>query len=701
LLQALQGTIITVNGQSSTNDLNAFRGVIHVDLMGGNDTATITNTPLINPYTIPTSVMGGDGADRIDTSGISVSTTIYGGSGNDSIFGGSAADEIDGGSGNDDIYGNAGNDSLFGGDGNDDFIWTAGGGFDLIDGGDGNDFASFTGAANVKNAFSVTPLTAGPASSAPGLGLGDANRVLVTHAGGEIAHIGDLESLNVNGGNDCDNVAIGNLETTDLRVVDVVFSPTANGGAVSTWATNLPDTITVTADSANQIGVNGLAVPVRIFNTKPNTAVIVHGGFGADTIEIDPVAETQATIVVEGGAGNDHISGGSIIIGGPGNNLLIGSDGPNTIVGGTGSDTINGLGAGDLLFGDAKVDFIDGGKDDCDYIGSIVITPTTTGAPDLIDGGDGDDTINGNIGNDTIHGGAGNNLMGEFTYKGVFFPEPGDDLIDALDGNNEVHSGAGNDNVTLGNGNNCVFGGDGNNIILVGNGNNRIVTGVGNDLINTGNGNNTIFAGAGNDTITTGSGNDVVVLGAGNDVANLNNGNDLAWGEDGNDFIVGGLGNDTIYGGNGNDVLWGGIKATQPLRKDQTHALLKPFDGDDVIAGEGGFDQVDGGTGSNIMDAGADNIRETIVGSGGWDTAYIHKNEGKYQDILKNHSKRYTLIPYGSMPVAAVPVTPVDCNSPINIVIPNPLSGATAKPTAKKALPGSSLARMFGGFVKK
>ena len=85
------------------------------------------------------------------------------------------------------------------------------------------------------------------------------------------------------------------------------------------------------------------------------------------------------------------------------------------------------------------------------------------------------------------------------------------------------------------------------------------------------------------------------------------------------------------------------------------------------------------------MDAGADNIRETMIGSGGWDTAYIHRNEGSKQDVLKNHSKRYTLIPYGSMPVATVPATPTDCTSPINIVIPDPLSGKLAKAPAKSA----------------
>ena len=665
--QTLEGTLIKVNGRTSTNDLSAYLGVIHVDLQGGNDTATLSG------YTIPTSVQGGDGNDLIDASLMGTSVTISGGAGNDTLHGSAFGDQISGDAGNDDIYGNAGNDTLSGGDGNDDFFWASNGGLDHIDGGQGNDWAGFIGSTTTDNAFTLTPLTSSATpSTAAGVGSGDANRVLVTNLGADSAHIGDVESVSLYGGSGCDTFGIGNLQTTSLRVVDVFFSTNATGGVVSTYATNLPDTITVTADASNQIGVNGLAIPVRIFNTKPTMAIVVHAGFGADTIEVDPIAETQAIIVVDGGSGNDIITGGSIIIGGPGNNLLIGTDGPNTIIGGTGADTIQGLGGNDLLFGDAQVTGLDQPGKNCDYFAGLSITPTTTGAPDLIDGGDGDDTINGNIGDDSITGGQGNDQIGELTYKGVFFPEAGNDQIDGGDGNN------------------CVFSGDGNDKVVVGSGNNLLVLGAGNDTANTGNGNNTVFAGAGDDIVNTGSGNDVVALGAGNDTATLGDGNDLAWGEDGTDFIIGAMGNDTIYGGNGNDTLWGGTQATKPV-KNSSQVVTKPDDGADVLAGEDGFDQLDGGTGNNIMDAGADNIRETMVGSGGWDTAYIHKNEGKNQDVLKNHTSRYTLIPYGSMPVAVVPATPTNCDTPIQIVIPNPLSGKLAKaPVKKAALPKPS-----------
>ncbi|MFM1802883.1 MAG: hypothetical protein RJA81_2235, partial [Planctomycetota bacterium] len=152
---------------------------------------------------------------------------------------------------------------------------------------------------------------------------------------------------------------------------------------------------------------------------------------------------------------------------------------------------------------------------------------------------------------------------------------------------------------------------------------------------------------------------------------------------------------DTLYGGNGNDTLWGGTHATKPLGKGQWHAVIRPLDGNDVIAGEMGRDQVDGGTGNNVMDAGADNIRETIVGSGGWDTAYIHLDERPNQDVLMNHSRRYTLIKYGSMPVAAVPATPTDCSTPVQVVIPNPLAGTQSKSQPKSKARPKPVQKLF------
>ncbi|MBI1321701.1 hypothetical protein GC170_00730 [bacterium] len=667
-------TVISIDGNQSINNLTQYNGVIHVNLLGGNDEIKLSG------YSTRTSVFGGAGSDFIDAVGMEVPVSLYGGDGNDALYGGVANDVIDGGAGNDSILGNHGDDSIYGGDGTDRFFWYTGDGHDKVDGGTGDDRLVFTAEGSGDHKVTLTPDTSTTPSTANGIGSGNANLILAALEGNGSVTGGSIESVLLEGGNGCDLFGIGNLQTTDVRVVDVVINNVEGHAVVSTYATNLPDVITVTADSPDQIGVNGLAVPVRVFGTVADaTAIVVHAGFGGDTIEVDPQAEAQAIIVIDGGAGNDTITGGSIIIGGPGNNLLIGSDGPNTIVGGTGSDTIYGLGANDTLFGDAEVLNIDILGPNCEYIGNLIILPTATGAPDSIFGGDGDDFINGNVGADSIYGGEGHDDIGALTYNGIFFPEAGNDLIDA------------------GEGDNCVFAGTGNDTVTAGNGNNRIVLDEGDDTATTGNGNNSIFGGAGNDTVTTGAGNDVVALGAGDDKATLGSGNDIAWGEDGNDFIIGQYGNDSLYGGAGNDILWGGLKATQPLKRGQKHAPIEPSDGDDVLAGNDGFDQLDGGNSNNIMDAGADYIRETMVGSGGWDTAYIHKDEGKFQDVLKNHSKRYTLIPYGAMMIPVVPATPTDCDSPILVSVPNPLAGALSSPPKKTAVPKPTAIKRLRG----
>ncbi len=664
----------TLDGSLIQYNVTDYSGTLSIDAQGGNDVV------FLQAYGFASTVVGGLGNDRIDASGMNIPVYLYGGDGNDALYGGSSQDVIDGGAGNDTIQGNQGFDTIYGGDGSDLFSWYTGDNSDEVDGGTGDDRLVFIASGTDDQKVTLTPATSTTPSTANGIGMGNANMILAAMAGNGSVTAGSIESVLLEGGDGCDLFGIGNLQTTDVRVVDVQINNPEGHAVVSTYATNLPDTITVTADAPDQIGVNGLAVPVRIFGAVADaTAIVVHAGFGGDTIEVDPQAEAQAIIVIDGGSGNDTITGGSIIIGGPGNNLLIGSDGPNTIVGGTGSDTIYGLGGNDTLFGDAEVLNIDILGPNCEYIGNLIILPTATGAPDSIFGGDGDDFINGNVGADSIYGGEGHDDIGAQTYNGVFFPEAGNDVIDA------------------GEGDNCVFSGTGNDTVTAGNGNNRIVLDEGDDTATTGNGNNSIFGGAGNDTATTGEGNDLVALGAGDDKATLGSGNDIAWGEDGNDFIIGGYGNDSLYGGAGNDILWGGLKATQPLKKGQKHAPIEPSDGDDVLAGNDGFDQLDGGNSNNIMDAGADYIRETMVGSGGWDTAYIHKDEGKFQDVLKNHSKRYTLIPYGAMMIPVVPKTPTDCDSPILVSVPNPLAGALNSPPKKAAAPKPTVVKKLRG----
>ena len=112
---------------------------------------------------------------------------------------------------------------------------------------------------------------------------------------------------------------------------------------------------------------------------------------------------TGAPSIVEGGSGNDNITGGA------GNDVLYGSSMPSGKVslpsnakegdddilhGGAGNDTIYGQNGDDQLFGDAGDDWMSGGKGN-----------------DALYGGTGHNTINGDTGDDVIYAQGGDDVV--------------------------------------------------------------------------------------------------------------------------------------------------------------------------------------------------------------------------------------------------------------------------------------------------
>jgi Ca2+-binding RTX toxin-like protein len=91
-------------------------------------------------------VQAGSGDDMVNLDGVSISSKVLAGAGNDTVYGSQAADRISGGdgndwinagAGNDTLYGDAGDDKLFGGEGK-DYV-SGGGGANVLRGGDGVD----------------------------------------------------------------------------------------------------------------------------------------------------------------------------------------------------------------------------------------------------------------------------------------------------------------------------------------------------------------------------------------------------------------------------------------------------------------------------------------------------------------------------------------------------------------------------------
>lgn len=98
-------------------------------------------------------INAGDGNDSVDAGdGNDLAT---GSNGNDTIDGGNGNDTLLGDDGNDLIYGGAGNDTLLGGDGDDTLV--GGGSTDKVGGGDGVNVLSSNSAAEIDEAFVLSP----------------------------------------------------------------------------------------------------------------------------------------------------------------------------------------------------------------------------------------------------------------------------------------------------------------------------------------------------------------------------------------------------------------------------------------------------------------------------------------------------------------------------------------------------------------
>jgi hypothetical protein len=179
-------------------------------------------------------------------------------------------------------------------------------------------------------------------------------------------------------------------------------------------------------------------------DTNPeNDRDLVFGGLGNDTILTGDDADT-----IFGDGGNDDINAGVDA------DLVYGGAGDDTIVGSEGADTI---------FGDAGNDLIYGGLDDT--LGDILDLPDDEDErplnnPDLIDGGEGDDTIFGRDDDDTLMGGTGNDELFGGVDNDFLTGGEGDDVLNGDQGNDLLEGDGGNDTLTGGSGNDTMFGGD-------------------------------------------------------------------------------------------------------------------------------------------------------------------------------------------------------------------------------------------------
>ena len=160
-----------------------------------------------------------------------------------------------------------------------------------------------------------------------------------------------------------------------------------------------------------------------------------------------------------------------------------------------------------------------------------------------------------------------------------------------------------------GDGNDTISGGDGDDFLQGEDGDDIVAGGEGDDEVRGNEGNDTVRGDAGDDLLSGQNGNDEIYGGLGNDRLYGQSGDDTLEGEEGDDRLYGGSANDTLLGGVGDDKLFG-------------------EDGDDTLYGQAGLDTLFGHAGDDLLDAGDDQIRDTLVGGAGLDQFVVLGNIG-------------------------------------------------------------------------
>ena len=274
----------------------------------------------------------------------------------------------------------------------------------------------------------------------------------------------------------------------------------------------------------------------------------ITGNGGDDTINATTGGPLglDAGFTIDGGAGNDNLSGGLA------RDMLIGGDGDDVLFGGLGADTLIGGGGNDIYpdarIGDVIVEAAGGGDDTVTSDGvffqlpanvEVLIMSRAAGATgwgnaldNRIASGDGDDTLRGGIGNDTLFSGAGDDML---------------------------LGGAGDDNLVGGVGDDTLDGGRGSDIAEGGAGNDLYFVERPGDLVDE-------RVGEGEDTIMSSSAfyalplnvETLMLTGTGNFIGWGNAQDNTLIGNSGANQLRAGMGDDTLDGGDGADTLTGG-----------------------------------------------------------------------------------------------------------------------------------------------
>ncbi|MQX96908.1 hemolysin [Sinorhizobium medicae] len=460
------------NGGDDTYFVDSIDDIVREEANGGNDTVIllsrhlkirkIANVESII-YADETTTQPGGGAETPPSAGDNTMTSIiFGGSGNDILDGGAGDDTIFGqggddliiggrdslasrdinntidvedledqtesDDGNDTLYGGGGNDTILGGQGNDILDGGAGDdtlsgqdGIDIFRGGEGTDTVDFSKESPFQLLVNLaTNVASGGTASGDTfysienlIGSDDRiDRFIGTSAANHFWGQGGGDYFNGGGGNDTlDGGNDGDIlygEAGNDTIIGGAGQDYLDGGSgVDTVVyAGSPDGVTIDLAEGTASGGDGDG-PVQIVGRG---AVIRH----------DILAGFENAV---GSSFDDHLIGNALaneLSGGAGDDRLTGGGGADRLNGGAGSDTAD--------YADATSGVrlsLAGRKSGGDTYVSIE-NLAGSGFNDRLTGDGAANVLTGQGGNDTIDGGRGDDtLLGDFAYQGDAPPRPG------------------------------------------------------------------------------------------------------------------------------------------------------------------------------------------------------------------------------------------------------------------------------------
>lgn len=278
----------------------------------------------------PLVINGLAGDDTIDASNLAAGAMqllIDGGEGDNTLIGGGENDTFIGGKGNDFAIGEGGDDRAFLGAGKDAFLWNPGDGNDTIDGGSGYDTMIFNGSGGNEI---IDMLASGERFS------------FLRNIGNIVMDTNNLEQVDFQALGGTDTININDLTGTDIKKISLdLGGPDADGGDGEADMVNVigsaeNDVIQIRG-AANDIVVAGLSAKVAIADADAALdSLLVSGGDGNDRISAAGLKPNAIQLIIDGGAGNDGLTGSK------GDDSLIGGIGDDTLLGGRGADSLTG-----------------------------------------------------------------------------------------------------------------------------------------------------------------------------------------------------------------------------------------------------------------------------------------------------------------------------------------------------------------------